>query len=296
MRQVLGALLVTAAAVSLAAQDPPRTFETAVNYVRVDMYPLAGDKPVVDLRVDEVELLEDGVPQTIEQFEHVQVAGRRPQTLRPEPSTMAEMQRALKDPRARVFVLFLDPRHVNLQGSMNVRGPLIDALNSLVGGDDVIAVMTPEMSPRGITFTRRTNNIEEMLSTYWGSRDILATRDAREIEYEACYNVPGGDGLAERMIARRREMVVLDALEAVEHLRTARRAQGGHHHLRRMATVRTGRHAGQAVSGPAKRQANAGARAAGCAVSGNRPARDGRHVHGNHQQRWRRRHARSRSM
>ena len=147
-------MLVTAAAVSLAAQDPPRTFETAVNYVRVDMYPLAGDKPVTDLRAEEVELLEDGAPQKIEQFEHVQIAGRRPQTLRPEPSTMAEMQRALKDPRARVFVLFLDPRHVDGEGSMNVRRPLIDALNSLVGGDDVIAVMTPEMSPRDITFTR----------------------------------------------------------------------------------------------------------------------------------------------
>ena len=223
MRQVFAALLVTGAAVSLAAQDPPRTFETAVNYVRVDMYPLAGDKPVIDLRVDEVELLEDGVPQTIEQFEHVQIALRRPQTLRPEPSTMAEMQRALKDPRARVFVLFLDPRHVDLQGSMNVRRPLIDALNSLIGGDDLIAVMTPEMSARDITFTRRTNNIEEMLSKYWGARELLATRDKTEIEYEACYNVPGGDGLAERMIARRREMVVLDALEGlVEHLRTLR--------------------------------------------------------------------------
>ena len=68
-----------------AAQDQPapRPFTTEVNYVRVDMYPTTGDKPVTDLQQSDVELLEDGVPQKIVQFEHVSVDSPRPQTLRP---------------------------------------------------------------------------------------------------------------------------------------------------------------------------------------------------------------------
>ena len=57
----------------LAAQDPPqpRPFTTEVNYVRVDMYPTSNDKPVTDLQQADVELLEDGKPQKIVQFERV---------------------------------------------------------------------------------------------------------------------------------------------------------------------------------------------------------------------------------
>ena len=37
---------------------------------------------------------------------------------------------------------------------------MIEALDRLIGSDDLIAVMTPEMSPRDSTFTRRTTTIE----------------------------------------------------------------------------------------------------------------------------------------
>ena len=59
----------------VAAQEPsaPRPFTTEVNYVRVDMYPTLDDKPVVDLQQSEIELLEDGVPQKISQFEHISI-------------------------------------------------------------------------------------------------------------------------------------------------------------------------------------------------------------------------------
>jgi VWFA-related protein len=211
-----------------AAQDPPqpRPFTTEVNYVRVDMYPTSGDKPVTDLQQSEIEVLEDGVPQKIAQFEHVFVAGPRPQTARPEPSTMAEMQRAIADPRARVVVLFMDPRFVTPEGSMRIRRPLIDALNRLIGGDDLIAVMTPDMSAQGITFTRRTGSIEQLLSGLWGTEGWLGTRDPLEVQYESCYDRPSivdGPWMAREMIARRRELRTLDALDGlVQHLRGLR--------------------------------------------------------------------------
>ena len=208
---------------SLHAQDTP--FTTEVNYVRVDMYPTEDDKPVTNLQQSEIELLEDGVPQKIVQFEHVSVAGRQ-LVQRPEPSTTAEMRRALADPRARVMVLFLDPRFVAPEGAMQIRRPLIDALTKLVGSDDLIAIMTPDMSARGLTFTRRTGSIEDMLSGLWGTKGWLGTRDAVEVQYESCYDrtsIVDGAWMAKEMIARRREMLTLDALEdLIQHLRGVR--------------------------------------------------------------------------
>jgi VWFA-related protein len=221
IRPVLVGLMAVAAA-HVAAQDPPeqRPFTTEVNYVRVDMYPTSGDRPVTDLQQSEIEILEDGIAQTITQFEHVVVDGPRVQTERREPSTMAEMRRAIADPRARVLVLFLDPRFVALEGAMRIRRPLIDALNRIVGGDDLIAVMTPDMPPNSITFTRRTGSIEQLLATQWGEKGWLGTKDPLEVQYESCYDRPSiadGPWMAREMIARRREMRTLDALEGLTH-------------------------------------------------------------------------------
>jgi VWFA-related protein len=212
----------------LAAQEPPapRPFTTEVNYVRVDMYPTSDDKPVNDLQQSEIELLEDGVPQKIAQFEHVSISGPRTLSVRPEPSTMAEMRRAIADPRARVVVLFLDPRFVAFEGAVRIRRPLIDALNRLIGEDDLIAVMTPDMTPEGITFTRRTGSIEQLLGTMWGEKGWIGTRDPLEVQYESCYDRPSivdGPWMAREMIARRRELRTLDALERlIGHLRGVR--------------------------------------------------------------------------
>jgi VWFA-related protein len=188
------------------------------------MYPTLDDKPVTDLQQDDIELLEDGRPQKVVQFEHVLVAGQRQQTRR-EPSTLEEMRRAAQDPRARVFVLFLDPRHVDVKGSMQVRRPLIDALNALIGGDDLIAIMTPEMSARGLTFTRRTSSIEAMLTPHWGQEGWPGTKDPVEARYDHCYAPPiiDGEWMAREMVARRREVLVLDAVEdLVQFLRGLR--------------------------------------------------------------------------
>ncbi len=45
------------------------------------------------------------------------------------------------------------------------------------------------MSPRDITFARKTTTIENFLTKHWpwGERDTLVTRDAIEQMFEACY-------------------------------------------------------------------------------------------------------------
>ncbi|MET0214916.1 MAG: VWA domain-containing protein [Vicinamibacterales bacterium] len=220
-------LIVLSATASLIAQDQGgRPFQTEVNYVRVDMYPTSDGKPVTDLQQADVEILEDGVLQKIAQFEQVTVGTSRPQTTAREPSTMNEMRRAAQDPRARVIVLFLDPRFVAVEGAVRIRAPLIDALNKLVTADDLIAVMTPDMSASGLTFTRRTGSIEQMLSGLWGTKGWVGTRDPLEVQYEACYDKPtivDGAWMAREMVARRRELLTLNALdELIQHLRGLR--------------------------------------------------------------------------
>src|SRR5687768_16109137 len=209
---------------ALAAQDPApppqlEPFRTEVNYIRVDMYPTADGKPVTDLRQDEVEIFDEDAPQKIDRFEHVLIRGARPQTTRREPATMAEMRDAAQDVRSRLFVLFLDTEHVEFGPSLNVRGPLIQALNQMIGGDDLVAVMTPHMQARDITFRRRTTSIEEMLRGVWSERDFRLVRSEEEEHIALCYS----SDTADEMIFRRREVRTLDALEAlVQHLRFLR--------------------------------------------------------------------------
>jgi len=227
----LAAAAVMGASTMRGAQDPPvqqPVFRTEANYVRVDMYPTAGDGvPVADLRQDELQILEDGVPQKIEQFEHVVIRGNVPQEARREPATVAESRAMLRDARARIFVLFLDTLHVEQSASRTIRKPLVDMLERLLGPDDLIAVMTPLMSASDITFARKTTVLEGFLNrSWWGERDALIPSDPVEEQYKVCYPPAGGEttsAVAKDMIARRREKLTLEALETlVQFLRDAR--------------------------------------------------------------------------
>src|SRR5262249_18856160 len=182
-------LLLSSGTRSRAQDQSPRpTFRTGANYVRVDAYPTRNGTPVADLSSADFEILEDKVPQRIEQFEHVIIHSAGPQDTRREPNTVAESRQAALDPRARVFVLFLDVTHVEMTASRAIRTPLIEALDRLIGQDDLIAVMRPEMSARDVTFARRTTTIEGLLSRYWwGERDRADFTNPIDDQYAVCY-------------------------------------------------------------------------------------------------------------
>jgi VWFA-related protein len=204
----------TPQAASQAAQDqPPQpTFRTEVNYVRVDVYPTRDQMPVTDLTQDDFEVFDNGTLQKIEQFERVVIRAAGPQDTRIEPNTVRESRSMLENSRSRVFVLFLDTYHVDLGGSRNIKDPLVDALDKVIGADDLVGVMTPEMSASDIAFARKTTTIEGMLTRYWhwGERDRVGPVDRRDREYEACY---GPGRIATEMTERRREKLTLDALQ-----------------------------------------------------------------------------------
>jgi len=228
------AILASLTATLVATQDqpPPATFRTEANYVRVDAYPTKDDVPVTDLAQSDFEILESGTPQKIEQFERVVIKTATPQDTRIEPNTVRESLAMAQNSRARLVVLFLDTYHVEIDGSRAIRKPLVDALDKLIGPDDLVAVMTPEMSATDITFARKTTTIDGFLTRYWhwGERSRLIPADPVDEEYGACYpNVVAGtpcadqNGVAAEMIDRRHEKLVLDALEElVDYLRGVR--------------------------------------------------------------------------
>jgi VWFA-related protein len=199
-------------------QQPPQpVFRAEANYVRVDVYPTLQGRPVTDLARDDFEILEDGRPQKIEAFEHVVIRPAGPQDSRIEPNNVEASRQAAADPRARVFVLFLDTYHVGNEGSHRIRAPLIRLLNRAIGADDLVGVMTPEMSAANLTLARKTTTIEGFLTKdwTWGRRFDITFVDPIEDKYRSCF--PGE--ISQEMILRRREKLTLDALQdLVRHL------------------------------------------------------------------------------
>ena len=219
---LLGGLLIDAQQPN--AQDQPRpTFRTEANYIRVDVYATTRDgTPVTDLRRDEFSLLEDRVAQAIDQFSPVIIRTGNTVPTRSDPQTPEAGRQAATEPRARVFVIFLDALHVDGTASQRIATPLSNAIRRLIGPDDLIAIVDPHTTTRAITFTRQVDNVESALRRAWGARDRADFIDDVERRYAQCYpGVPrrAGElvapdlGIAQEMILRRREEQTFDALE-----------------------------------------------------------------------------------
>ena len=217
-----------AAGVSLAAlaqgaqqdaKQPP--IRTQANYVRVDVYPLSDGRPVQGLRAEDFEILEDGVPQSIQNFEYIVTSAGGPQSQRVDPTSVEASRQAIANPRSRVFVIFLDVHNVSVAGTWNIREPLIKLVNRILGPADLVGIMTPEMSPAQITFARKTEVFENAMRAPmpWGTRHTILD-DPREKEYQSCYPLLTQEAemglstsaLVTKMKARRRERMTLDAL------------------------------------------------------------------------------------
>jgi VWFA-related protein len=219
-------------------QPPPR-FRTETNLVRVDAYATKDGVPVHDMTAADFEVFEDNSPQKIESFEHIVVQTGGPPETRSEPTSVTAANALAADPRRRVFVIFLDTGHVDFTGSYLVKEPLIELMQRVMTEDDLVAIMTPEMSPSQLTFGRRTRVIEEALreNRLWGRLGHVLNEDEREKLYDACWPPLILEGVrsarAAEMIARRRERITLDSLQDL---------------IRHMGAIREGRTAVIAVT------------------------------------------------
>jgi VWFA-related protein len=198
---VLVAAVVAALVAAGVAQTPP------VNTLRVDLFAVRDGVAVDDLRQDELQLLEDGVPQTIETFEHVAVA----------PGSA----------RSRVFVIFVDTHHSTIEDESSARLPLVRLLDRLLDRDDLVALTTPELAAGDLNFRRKGDVLSDLMQAdwSWARRGRRRAPGSKEALYDQCFD---STRAAERargaeVKARWREEVTLDALDdLVDHLASLR--------------------------------------------------------------------------
>jgi VWFA-related protein len=214
----VAAALVLALTGAAAQQPQEPRFRGGTNLVRLDVYVSRDGTAVTDLTVDDFDVLEDNAPQQVTSFELVRARGVVPESARVEPNSTREMRDRLAAPDTRAFVLFLDTLNVQVEGSYRAANPIARLLDRVIGEDDLVGVMTPEISARNITYSPRTASVDRMLTDNWawGQRGAVAGTDPREAELKQCYpDVPelGSAGIAADLIARRRERRVIAALE-----------------------------------------------------------------------------------
>lgn len=227
MRLTIAVLLALGGAAVLAAQEAAQqpTFRGGARFVRVDAYPTdAQGKPIAGLTADDFELLEDGQPQTIDTFEFVQVEPE-PEVARVDPDSQAAGEALAKDPRARVFAIVLDTRHVDIGAGRELQRPLTDTLDRIIGPRDMFGVITPQLPARSFTLGRRSVTVADMLSRYWhfGTADRTTPQDEAEDLFGDCFGnitdrngaLGGAADITRELVARHRERETLDFLDAL---------------------------------------------------------------------------------
>ena len=221
--------------------QPLPPFRAGANLVRVDVFPTKDGKPVRDLTAADFDVFEDGKPQKVESFEHIEISGQAPQEERREPNTVREARAMAEDPRSRIFIIFLDTYHTEVAGSHRMQTVLEHLLDRIIGPDDLFGVMTPEMSADGYhaVAPHRSDGGLPPQYWYWGRRDRArgsatpskrCTSSCYPENYQPTFvdpRDPTGNrviteknpyhNVAQEMIKRRREKRVLDALEGPQH-------------------------------------------------------------------------------
>ena len=219
---VLAVLLAASSVVTPSSQSQEPRFRGGANLVRLDVYASVNGVAVTDLTAADFEVFEDNAPQQVSSFEFVRARGTVPDTARVEPNTVRESRARAAQADARLFVLFLDTLHVQIDGSYRATNPVATLLDRVVGEDDLVGVMTPEMSARNMAFSPRTSSVGRLLASNWtwGERGRLTPSDPREQELEQCYPDNGATaGISKALIERRREGKTLHAIEdLVQHL------------------------------------------------------------------------------
>lgn len=198
-------LLVAAIVSVVVAQDPDRAqqpvFRTGVSLVRVDVT-VSGrdDAPVSDLQASDFEVLEDDVPQPIEAFQFIELAGEKAagdDTSLPIRSREHGEAEAARDD-VRVFVLFLDDYHISddLSTNLRLRTALEEWIQKAIKPTDIMVLMDPLMPISAIEYSRSKKDVIERIRKFKGREGVylpvrsvleegqLQTRNPRRLRAE----------------------------------------------------------------------------------------------------------------
>ena len=188
-RALLGVSAAAAVWTVAVAQVPQQVFRAGTVFVNVDAYPRRDGRVVEGLTKADFEIKEDGKLQTVEALEFVRVAPYAPETELRDPNTVEDSFRQARDPRNRVFVIYLDLFHTTPVGSFYAREPLLDFLRRSIGPNDLFGALTPEVPVTRLTFARLGETLASDLVRYWPwgeDRLTLTPRNAAEEQLLAC--------------------------------------------------------------------------------------------------------------
>ena len=165
------------------------TFAADQSLVRLDIHATLDGAPVLDLKASDLSLIEDGVPQRIDELTHVSTASRS-------------------------FVVFLDTPHMRFESARDVRVPLGTFLDRLIDDDDLVALTTPDAAAADLAFTTKADVISGPLQdeTTW-ERTRIGSRDPKEDRYAQCFPANQYRDVASEMQERHREQTTLDAID-----------------------------------------------------------------------------------
>jgi VWFA-related protein len=214
------------AAAGLAAQgqpqdqkpDPqrPPTFKSGAHFVSVDAYPTSNGRAITGLTAADFELLEDNKPQTIDRLEFIEHPEWTPLADRRDPNSQRDGFALARDPKYRIFVLYLDAYHVDFGGSYRTRTPITETLDRMIGPRDLFGVLTPAQTVKDLLLGQLTQTIQEQLAKHsdWGLAGLERSKpEPGEAELEFAYPREGP-----RLIALRRLDKVYSDLEALTEL------------------------------------------------------------------------------
>lgn len=172
------ALLLT---VGVAAQEqkpaptepPPQQpiFRAGTDLVRVDVTVTARNEPVADLKVEDFEVTEDGVPQSVETLKFIKVDGTRTSNL-DEPLEIRSKEHALLEAAredVRLFAIFLDDYHIAKRPEITL--PLRDVLTRFInqlGPNDLVALMEPLTTLYDLKYTRNKTELLNRVRSFEG--------------------------------------------------------------------------------------------------------------------------------
>ena len=178
MRLVLVLLLTAGIAAQeqkpAPAEPPPQQpiFRAGTDLVRVDVtVTQRGDEPVSDLKIEDFDVTDDDVPQTVETLKFIQVDGTRQSNL-DEPLEIRSKEHAMLEAAredVRLFAIFLDDYHISKRPEITL--PLRDALTRFVnqlGPNDLVALMEPLTTLYDLKYTRSKPDLLNRIRSFEG--------------------------------------------------------------------------------------------------------------------------------
>jgi VWFA-related protein len=170
----------------IPGQDAQPIFRGGINFVRVDVIATDGKgQHVTDLKQDEFEVLEDNLPQSVEQFRLIKVDGN-PKPGDPPPREIRtrddEETEAARDD-VRIFAILLDDYHVRRSNSVSIREPLTRFIQTQLRPNDMVAVMYPLTPITDLSFTRDHAKIIGAINAFEGRKYDYRPRNQLEENY-----------------------------------------------------------------------------------------------------------------